>query len=267
MSRSGTAKRGRRSSVIKIYAPAIALTLIGFVVAYQFVEPAPPRTLRIATGAETGAYHRVAMEYRDILARSGITLELVPTSGTVENLRLLIARASDGPQVAFAQSGVSLEIAAGEKTAVKAGTLGSRDEEEQKERAKEQGLISLASVFYEPLWLFHREGLELHSPPDLRGKRIAIGPEGSGTRMLALQVLADNGIPVDTALDLGGEDILDAQVSYSFVEGSALNGMTILFQASNLTDDVYRTYATTKDLPLENIEWGRTYLLGVSYKF
>jgi TonB-dependent receptor len=64
-----------------------------------------------------------------------------------------------------------------------------------------------------------------------------------------------------------GEDILDAQLSYSFGEGSALNGMTILFQASNLTDDVYRTYATTKDRPLENIEWGRTYLLGVSYKF
>ena len=211
MSRTGTAKKGRiRSSVIKIYAPAIALTLIGFVVAYQFVEPAPPRTLRIATGAETGAYHRVAMEYRDILARSGINLELVPTSGTVENLRLLVARAPDSPQVAFAQSGVSLEVAAGEKTAVKAGTLGPRDEEEQKTKAEQRGLISLASVFYEPLWLFHREGLELHAPADLRGKRIAIGPEGSGTRMLALQLLADNGIPVDTALDLGGEDILDA---------------------------------------------------------
>jgi iron complex outermembrane receptor protein len=64
-----------------------------------------------------------------------------------------------------------------------------------------------------------------------------------------------------------GEDITDAQVSYSFAGDSALKGVTMLFQASNLTNSGYRTYAQTKDRPLENIEWGRTYLLGVSYKF
>lgn len=63
-----------------------------------------------------------------------------------------------------------------------------------------------------------------------------------------------------------GENQLDAQLSYSFGEGM-LDGITLLFQASNLTDESYRTYAGTKDRPLENIEWGRTYLLGVSYKF
>ena len=64
-----------------------------------------------------------------------------------------------------------------------------------------------------------------------------------------------------------GEDVTDAQVSYAFGEESALKGVTLLLQASNLTNSGYRTYATTKDRPLENIEWGRTYLLGVSYKF
>ena len=64
-----------------------------------------------------------------------------------------------------------------------------------------------------------------------------------------------------------GEDVTDAQVSYAFGEQSALKGVTLLLQASNLTNSGYRTYATTKDRPLENIEWGRTYLLGVSYKF
>lgn len=64
-----------------------------------------------------------------------------------------------------------------------------------------------------------------------------------------------------------GEDQTDAQVSYSFGEGSALKGFTMLLQASNLTNAPYRTYTNTKDRPLENIEWGRTYLLGVSYKF
>ncbi|MCC8363674.1 TonB-dependent receptor [Lysobacter sp. A6] len=64
-----------------------------------------------------------------------------------------------------------------------------------------------------------------------------------------------------------GEDITDAQVSYMFGEGTALKGVTLLLQASNLTNSGYTTYATSKDRPLENIEWGRTYLLGVSYKF
>jgi hypothetical protein len=50
-------------------------------------------------------------------------------------------------------------------------------------------------------------------------------------------------------------------------EQSTLKGMTLLLQANNLTNESYRTYAGTKDRPLENIEWGRTYLVGVSYKF
>lgn len=64
-----------------------------------------------------------------------------------------------------------------------------------------------------------------------------------------------------------GENTTDAQVSYSFGEESAMKGVTLLLQASNLTNSGYRTYATTKDRPLETIEWGKTYLLGVSYKF
>ncbi len=64
-----------------------------------------------------------------------------------------------------------------------------------------------------------------------------------------------------------GENITDAQVSYSFGTESALAGMTLLLQASNLTDESYRTYSGTEDRPLERIEWGRTYLLGVNYRF
>ena len=65
-----------------------------------------------------------------------------------------------------------------------------------------------------------------------------------------------------------GEDITDAQISYSFPDGHALGGLSILFQASNLTDEAYKTYFNgSKDQPLEYIEWGRTYLLGVNYKF
>ncbi|WP_343227249.1 TonB-dependent receptor [Pseudoxanthomonas sp. PXM01] len=64
-----------------------------------------------------------------------------------------------------------------------------------------------------------------------------------------------------------GEDLTDAQVSYSFPDAHALAGLSFLFQVSNLTDEAYQTYAGTKDRPLEYIEWGRTYLLGVNYRF
>jgi TonB-dependent receptor len=64
-----------------------------------------------------------------------------------------------------------------------------------------------------------------------------------------------------------GENITDAQVSYTFGDQTSLKGLTLLFQAQNLTNEAYRTYASTKDRPLEYIEWGRTYLLGLSYKF
>jgi len=62
-----------------------------------------------------------------------------------------------------------------------------------------------------------------------------------------------------------GENITDAQVSYTF--GGGLEGLTLLLQGSNLTNEHYRTYSGSKDRPLENIEWGRTWLFGASYKF
>ncbi len=64
-----------------------------------------------------------------------------------------------------------------------------------------------------------------------------------------------------------GENVTDAQVSYTFSDSSALRGLTLLLQGSNLTNEPYRTYAGSKDRPLEYIEWGRTYMLGVNYKF
>lgn len=64
-----------------------------------------------------------------------------------------------------------------------------------------------------------------------------------------------------------GENIFDAQIDYTFGESSSLHGLSVQLQASNLTNAPYRTYAGSKDRPLEYIKWGRTYLLGATYKF
>lgn len=63
-----------------------------------------------------------------------------------------------------------------------------------------------------------------------------------------------------------GEEIIDAQIGYTF-ESGPMKGLGILFQVNNVTDADYKTYAGTKDRPLETIKWGRSYLLGANYKF
>jgi TRAP transporter TAXI family solute receptor len=155
------------------FTPAIILALAGFILAYQFVDPAPPRHITIATGRSTGAYYEIARKYSRILARDGVTLTVRETSGSVENLKLLTDKNS-GVDVIFLQGGV-------------ATTTPSED------------LVSLGSIYYEPLWVFHREEQPIRLLTDLKGKRIAAGIEGSGTRELALQLLDLNDVSAENS--------------------------------------------------------------------
>jgi hypothetical protein len=75
------------SDFLKVYGPILAFIAVGFVVAYQFVDPAPPRSLTLATGSPEGAYHAYGERYREILARDGITVTLVNTAGTASATR------------------------------------------------------------------------------------------------------------------------------------------------------------------------------------
>ena len=144
------------------YLAIAALVVIFLGASVYTVETLPPRTIEMATGAEGGANYEFGIRYRDILAKAGVTLKLRPTAGGMENLALL----------RDPQSGVSVGF-------IQGGTT----------NAKELPNIDLlGTVFYEPLWLFYRseigEGIEA-----LRGRRISIGPEGSGTRALALELV------------------------------------------------------------------------------
>ena len=153
---------------LRVFGPALLLAGIGFVVAFQFVDPAPPRRISIATGSPSGAYFAYGGAYSEILKRDGISLEVLPTAGSAENIKLLEAE-SGGVDVALVAGGFS--------------TLAQSDK-----------IISLGSLYYEPLWIFHQKNLKLARLPDLRGMRVAVGEEGSGTKVLALQLLELNGI-------------------------------------------------------------------------
>jgi len=161
--------------------PALLVIVLAFWFAYQFVKPAPPDAFVLSTGSEDGAYHAFGKRYREVLARSGITVDVRNSAGAVENLQRL------------ADAGSDVEVAL-----VQAGT-GDRNDY--------PGLITLGSVYYEPVWIFYRGAPLRGQLRALRGKRIAVGAIGSGTRNLATQLLLVNEAwsPPTTIVALGGE--------------------------------------------------------------
>lgn len=171
---------------IKLALPALLAASAAFYVAFLFVEPAPPDRLAIATGGTGGAYHQFAEAYQTILAAEDVSLEVRSTSGSIENLSLLADPAS-GIDVAFVQGGLG-------------------------DPATQPGLVSLASLYYEPIWIFHRGPAASGRLSALAGKRVATGLEGSGTRAAALSLLEANGLtePTTRLQAIGGAEAAEA---------------------------------------------------------
>lgn len=170
------------SPQVKIYAPAVVAVLVGFFVAVQFIKPAPPDTVVIASGGETGAYHAFAKAYAQRLRDEGIELKIVNTAGSIENIALLRDSKVD---VAFVQGGVEVP-------------------------QQDETLRSLGSLYFEPLWLFVREGVELKRLNAMTRLKIAVGKPGSGTRALVSRLLADNGVAEQNWSELGGDEAAQA---------------------------------------------------------
>ena len=146
---------------------ATVLLLACGALGYSLAAPAPPREIRIATGTlPDSAYTLAAEAYAQRLQATGFRVRRVPTQGSVENLAMLRAREVD---VALVQGGIA-------------------------DPERDRGLESLGAVFAEPVWAFLHADRGITRLADLRGRRVAIGPEGSGTRVLALAMLAANGI-------------------------------------------------------------------------
>lgn len=179
-------RQWRTRDHVLVFGPTLLVAIAAFVVAVNFVKPEPPRRLVLATGRPDGAYHQYGLRYQVELAREGITVELRITSGAVENVRLLADPAS-GVDVAFVQGGVR-------------GAVPTAD------------LLALGSLYFEPLWIFSRTSARTDDMLGLRGKRLAVGPEGSGTRALVDLLLTANGIRPDslTLLPLTGLDAVRA---------------------------------------------------------
>jgi len=168
--------------VVFVALPSLLLAIGAFWLAAQFIQPAPPDRLVVSTGGEGGAYQRFAARYKEVLARYDIELVDMASGGSIENLQRL-----RDPQ---------FEVDA---AFIQGGTARPGEDDE---------LVSLGDFYHEPLWIFFRQAAMRGGDKllDLKGKRVAIGGAGSGTRHLAMELLAANGIDASntTLVEAGG---------------------------------------------------------------
>ena len=163
-------------------APFLLLAIGLAALAYRALDPTPPQRVVLATGVDQGAYAEFGKRYAAALAKFGVTVELRKTQGSAENLALLRNPKSD-VDIAFVQGGADEDATA----------QGSDDN-------AEPGLVSLGSMFYEPVWLFYRtdsarrllQSDTLASLSQLPGWKLNIGAPGSGVPVLLRKLIEAN---------------------------------------------------------------------------
>ena len=194
--------------------PGVALSAISFtalvliIATFWFFNSAPPNTLIITSGDEGSLFQRNAEKYAKILARKGVKLKILPSEGSLENLERL-ADPKFHVDVGFVQAGVA-----------KGKNI--------------DNLVSLGSISYEPLYLFCRADKPFHLLSQFSSKRLAIGEEGTGTNVLALELLALNGIKpggATTLLEIDDEEaekaLLEGKIDGAFMMGDSASSKTM----------------------------------------
>jgi TRAP-type uncharacterized transport system substrate-binding protein len=162
-----------------IAVPALAAMAGAVWLALRFADPPPPATFVLSAATAGSPYHRLAESYRPVFARNGVKLEVRESAGSSANLKALADPAA-GVHAAFVQGGL----------------VSSKDAPD---------IVSIGRIAYEPLWVFHTLGRRIARLSELKGKRILVGPAGSGTSGLALRLLAANGITGETATLINSE--------------------------------------------------------------
>ncbi|MES3003937.1 MAG: TAXI family TRAP transporter solute-binding subunit [Pseudomonadota bacterium] len=170
----------RKLLLVKLPIAAAAIALCAWL--WVALLPLPPASLTLSTGLPEGVYHAHAQRYTEAFARHGITLNVATSDGSEMNLRRLRGAAQPHADLAFVQGGVA-----------EAGA-----------RLPGGRLETIARVDVEPVWIFSRvPGID--SLEQLQGRKVSLGPPGSGTRKLALTLLEQ--VRMDAA------DVVDTPVT------------------------------------------------------
>jgi TRAP-type uncharacterized transport system substrate-binding protein len=164
------------------FAPFLLLAAGLVYIAYELLDPTPPKRLTLATGQDQGAYAEFGRRYAQILGQNGVEVRLRPSAGAAENLALL-RQAGGEVDVAFIQGGA-------DPTLARADPDGKPQDD----------LVSLGSLFYEPVWIFYRADsaqrlastAEITALGQLAGWRVNIGAPGSGVPALMARLMEVN---------------------------------------------------------------------------
>ena len=147
--------------------PIIMLIIASFYFTSKFIQPSPNKEITIATGSINGEYYQTALKYKEILEKQKLKVNILTSNGSIENVQLLNEKKAD---IAFVQNGIEI-------------------------LENENNLQAIASVYYEPLWIFYKnESYSMDYIIQLISKKISIGTQGSGTKDLSLKLLKNNGI-------------------------------------------------------------------------
>jgi uncharacterized protein len=156
-----------KNKFFTVSIPILLLVIASFYFTSKFIEPSSKKEITIATGSIDGEYYKTALLYKDILEKQKVKVNIITSNGSIENIQLLKDKKVD---IAFVQNGID-------------------------ELKNQHSLKAIASVNYEPLWIFYKnENYTMDYIIQLISKKISVGKEGSGTKDLALKILNDNGI-------------------------------------------------------------------------
>ncbi len=198
------------------------LLLIGAIA--QVITSMPPQSFTWLAGRQGGAYYVAAEAYQQLALSRGFDINIVETAGSVQALEMLENGEGD---VAFIQGGVAAQ-------------------------GDPEKVTTLATVGYEPLWIFYRrslaEGQPLDSLDQLAGKRIAIGEANSGTNQLAKLVLEDAGMSDDKATFLE----LPTSEAVAGLQSGEIDAALIV---SNYTAPTIQTLISDPDVELMSLRY------------
>lgn len=172
--------------VFKAALPYLLALLFVAIAGYWLIDPAPPKKVVVSISKQDGNYQAFASLYGVLLQQEGVALEIRESDGPLQSLGELRKEKVE-VDMAFMPGGIS--------------TLESTI-----------GLVSLGSLYYEPLWIFYKGQRKVERVAALKNKRIAVGRPGSGTYMLSMMLLGAAGVTAKngTLIELGDEEAVDA---------------------------------------------------------
>jgi TRAP transporter TAXI family solute receptor len=223
--------RERRRRTLLWTAVAV-LTVLVLALSVWVMGPAPPTQIVMATGARAGSFQPYGDQYRARLENMGLRVELVPTHGSVDNLKRLVEGEVD---VAF----------------VHGGAQGCVED-------PEGVLRGLVTIHLQPVWVFYRASQPARTPSDFAGRTVAVGPAGSGSEAVAKQVLKAHGVTEQNARfdNVAFEDadraFADGKIDAAMLLGASDNAMILaLLKRSELAlmDFASQGMAHTRHFP------------------